>query len=135
MTARRVVSRLSKKRPNKLLWSDWAIETKALAAQAGIRFGDHYAVGGDYDSALWVSYFQRGFSPEKAVQRMLSTGEKVDTELAEMGEVLSRHGFDPIVATALHHEGMGPHELEARARIAPGAVGSLEYTHNLKRKR
>lgn len=55
-------------------------------------------------------------------------------ELAEMEDILHRHGFNRHEARALQVEGMGPEELRSRARHAPGAVGSLEYTHRLYRR-
>src|ERR1700722_6200068 len=45
---------------NKLPWSVWAVETRKIAERAGIKFGDLYAVGGDYDSDLWATYFREG---------------------------------------------------------------------------
>jgi hypothetical protein len=50
-------------------WSEWAVATARLAQRAGIRFGDLYAVGGDFDSDLWATYFREGLSPEQAVER------------------------------------------------------------------
>ena len=54
--------------------------------------------------------------------------------LKEMEEILSKHGYDPKDAKALADEGMGPEELEGRVKMGPHGVGSLEYTHRLKRK-
>lgn len=57
------------KKLNKLTWSEWARETKIIAERAGIRFGDLYGVGGDYDSELWANYFRQGLTPEEAVKQ------------------------------------------------------------------
>jgi hypothetical protein len=136
MNAKKVAIRLSSKRPNKLGWHEWAIKTKKLAAQAGIQFGDIYGVGGDYDSELWANLFRQGLSPEKAVEgRADSAAAFAGDTLAEMRVILTQFGFDPAAAAALQAEGMGPHELEDRARHMPGTVGSLEHSHNLRRSR
>lgn len=59
---------------------------------------------------------------------------KVASELQEMEGVLKKHGYDPKDAKALLAEGMGPEELEHRIKTTkPGEVGSLEYTHKLKK--
>lgn len=55
-------------------------------------------------------------------------------QLLELKAVLRRYGFPTKYALALHREGMGPEELASRARFARGAVGSLEYTHNIRRR-
>jgi hypothetical protein len=54
-------------------------------------------------------------------------------ELSEMEDILRRRGFNPHDARMLQVEGMGPEELRGRASHAPGSVGSLEYTHRLRR--
>jgi predicted RNase H-like nuclease (RuvC/YqgF family) len=55
-------------------------------------------------------------------------------ELHEMEEILREHGYDPKDAKKLQAEGMGPHELEHRIKsTTPGEMGSLEYTHRLKK--
>jgi len=135
MSAKRVASKLSK-RPNKLGWSEWANKTKDVAARAGIRFGDLYGMSGDYDSELWANLFRQGLTPEKAVEHLVdSAAAFAGDTLAEMRVILSRYGFDPSAAAALQAEGMGPHELEDRARHKAGTVGSLEHSHNLRRNR
>lgn len=56
-------------------------------------------------------------------------------ELKEMQDILKEHGYNPSDAKKLQDEGMGPHELERRIKSTkPGGMGSLEYTHNLKKK-
>jgi hypothetical protein len=56
-------------------------------------------------------------------------------ELKEMEGLLSKHGYDPKDAKKLQKEGVGPFELAHRIKTTtPGEVGSLEYTHNLKKK-
>lgn len=57
----------------------------------------------------------------------------LERELPEMRALLKKHGFDPSDAKRLAAEGMGPYELEDRLRHQAGSVGSLEYTHDLKR--
>jgi hypothetical protein len=55
-------------------------------------------------------------------------------ERAEMEQILRKHGYDPKDATKLLEEGMGPHELEHRIRSTKsGQMGSLEYTHRMKK--
>ncbi len=133
--AKRIAKKLAKK-PNKLGWSEWATRARTAAAHAGIQFGDLYGVGGDYPSELWANLFRQGLSPEKAVTHLMdSAAASAGDTLAEMRVILARYGFDPAAAAALQAEGMGSHELEDRARHKPSTVGSLEYTHNLKRSR
>lgn len=55
------------------------------------------------------------------------------SEHKEVAAVLERHGYNPRDAKKLVAEGMGPHEVEQRAKIVGGGVGSLEYTHGLAR--
>jgi len=56
-------------------------------------------------------------------------------ELHEMEEILKEHGYNPHDAKKLQDEGMGAFELEHRIKSTkPGAMGSLEYTHGLKKK-
>lgn len=55
-------------------------------------------------------------------------------ELHEMQEILKGHGYDPKDAKKLQDEGMGTFELEHRIKSThPGQMGSLEYTHGLKK--
>jgi len=57
------------------------------------------------------------------------------SELKEMEGILKEHGYNPRDAKKLQGEGMGTHELERRIKSTkPGAAGSLEYTHGLKKK-
>ena len=61
-----------------------------------------------------------------------------DPELLEIREILARYGYDPNDAERLYVEGMGPSEVEERAKRGRGAVpgiGSLEYTHRMKKVR
>jgi hypothetical protein len=70
--AKRITERASvenPKRVNRLTWSEWAVETRKLAADRGINFGDLYGVGGDFASDLWASYFRQGLTPEQAVEQ------------------------------------------------------------------
>ncbi len=54
----------------------------------------------------------------------------------EMSDILSKYGYDPKEAGRLAAEGMGPEELEHRIRTTEsGGVGSLEYTHGLRKRR
>ena len=53
--------------------------------------------------------------------------------IQEMSDLLGVCGYDPDQAEKLFDEGMGTFELEERLRHTPGAVGSLEYTHRLKK--
>ncbi len=57
------------------------------------------------------------------------------TELKEMQDLLKARGYDPKDAKKLQNDGMGPYELEHRLKTTkPGEMGSLEFTHNLKKK-
>lgn len=56
-----------------------------------------------------------------------------DSELREMQKLLKDQGFNPNDAKKLLKEGMGPFELAHRLKVKPGLVGSLEYTHNMRR--
>lgn len=57
------------------------------------------------------------------------------TELKEMQDLLKARGYDPKDAKKLQDDGMGPYELEHRLKTTkPGEMGSLEFTHNLKKK-
>jgi hypothetical protein len=51
-----------------------------------------------------------------------------------MKEILERHGFDPKDARKLQAEGIGPHELEDRARRPAEGIGGLTYTHRLRKR-
>jgi hypothetical protein len=65
-----------------------------------------------------------------------SAGARSDVQakfLKEMEDALKKHGYDPKDAKKLQKEGMGPEELEERLKVKSG-VGSLEHTHNLKKK-
>lgn len=58
----------------------------------------------------------------------------LEGELREMQDILKSNGYNPADATKLQEEGMGPYELEHRIKTTkPGEMGSLEYTHGLKR--
>lgn len=58
------------------------------------------------------------------------------TELKEMQDLLKARGYDPKDAKKLQDDGMGPYELEHRLKTTkPGEMGSLEFTHNLKKKK
>lgn len=59
---------------------------------------------------------------------------KVGSEKSEMQVLLKKHGYDPKDASKLMKESIGPEELRSRLKNKPGAVGSLEYTHGLKKK-
>ena len=53
-------------------------------------------------------------------------------EVAEMIEIMKRHGYSAEDARKLSAEGMGPMELEHILRTTkPGGMGSLEYTHRI----
>ena len=53
-------------------------------------------------------------------------------EVAEMIEIMERHGYSAEDARKLSAEGMGPMELEHILRTTkPGGMGSLEYTHRI----
>ena len=55
-------------------------------------------------------------------------------ELHEMRELMEGEGYDPDDAKNLQDEGMGAHELEHIFRTTrPGGMGSLEYTHGIRR--
>ncbi len=55
-------------------------------------------------------------------------------ERSEMEQILRKHGYDPKEASKLLAEGMGPEELAHRIRSTrSGQMGSLEYTHGLKK--
>jgi len=57
------------------------------------------------------------------------------SELREMQELLQKHGYNPKDAQKLQKEGMGTYELEHRLKTTkPGGMGSLEYTHGLKKQ-
>jgi hypothetical protein len=50
----------------------------------------------------------------------------------DLAEILAANGYSPKEAKRLAAEGMGPFELEHRIKSTqPGAMGSLEYTHNI----
>jgi hypothetical protein len=70
--ARRITSGSAEnpRRKNKLIWSEWAVATRKLAADRGINFGDLYGVGGDHDSEVWANYFRQGLTPAEAVEKM-----------------------------------------------------------------
>ncbi len=56
-------------------------------------------------------------------------------ELKEMQDLLKKHGYDSKDAKKLQQDGMGPYELEHRIKTTqPGEMGSLEFTHGLKKK-
>jgi hypothetical protein len=56
-------------------------------------------------------------------------------ELKEMQDLLKKNGYDPKDAKKLQNDGMGLYELEHRIKTTkPGEMGSLEYTHDLKKK-
>ena len=66
-------------------------------------------------------------APSGAHARMMKA------ELKEMQALLKKHGYDPKHAKALQKEGLGSYELEDRLKHKPGSVGSLEYTHGIKK--
>jgi len=74
---------------NKLTWSQWAVETRKLAADRGINFGDIYAVGGDHDSELWATYFRQGLTPAEAVEKMSRPYETENPRLQQKTIVLA----------------------------------------------
>jgi hypothetical protein len=53
--------------------------------------------------------------------------------LAELEDVLKKYGYDPRDAKKFQDEDMGALELEERAKIPGSGVGTLEYSHGLKR--
>lgn len=56
------------------------------------------------------------------------------TQARELAGILSAHNYPTDAAERLAKEGMGSFELEHRiTSTKPGEVGSLEYTHNIKR--
>ena len=68
------------------------------------------------------------------MQQLLGEAKPSAGELGELQAILKKHGYDPKDAAKLAKEGMGPEELEHRIKSTkPGEMGSLEYTHNLKR--
>ena len=56
-------------------------------------------------------------------------------ELKEMGDMIYLAGYWRDDAETLQEEGMGPEELRHILQTTtPGGVGSLEYTHRIKRR-
>ncbi len=87
-------------------------------------------------------HFDHGDSPARAVsaiarsyraRRRRSTRE---SDHHYMTQILEFRGFATPAAYAriLVREGVGVFELQERLRHAPGSVGSLEYSHNFKRR-
>jgi hypothetical protein len=72
-----------------------------------------------------------GVTPDSVKKRYDAVNKR---ELKEMQGLLTKAGFNGKDAKRLQEEGMGPEELKQRLRRPAGAVGSLEYTHNLERK-
>ena len=52
-----------------------------------------------------------------------------------MEGILAEYGFPKSAAGKLIREGMGPHELIARAKLPAEGVGGLTYTHRIKQRR
>lgn len=55
------------------------------------------------------------------------------SEAREMRALLKSHGYDPADVKILQKDDIGPEELRRRLRVKSGAMGSLEYTHNIKK--
>ena len=74
---------------------------------------------------------------ERSRQTGVGLGRPISSqarELLELKGILRKHGYPTRHALRLYREGMGPEELEGRIRMgAPGAMGTLEYTHNIHR--
>jgi hypothetical protein len=51
----------------------------------------------------------------------------------EMYDLLLARGYSPWKAAILDDEGMGEIELRERLKMRPGEVGSLEYTHDIRK--
>ena len=116
-----------------------AIKAEETAEKAFAKFH------GSFDARRRIAAEDRYIAARK--KREAAEGELVEyrskghrasglrlAEREEMRELLHARGFDKRDAERLQDEGMGPIELNGRLRQAPGSVGSLEYTHNLKRK-
>lgn len=65
---------------------------------------------------------------------MATMQEIIEGELPRLREVLRSHGYDPEDAGVLSAEGIGPAEAEIRASVPGNGVGSLEFTHGLRRR-
>jgi hypothetical protein len=71
---------------------------------------------------------------KKIIQRYVEAHKPSPSEMPEMESLLKKHGYDPKDAKRLQAEEMGPEELAHILKTTkPGAMGSLEYTHNLKK--
>jgi len=58
-------------------------------------------------------------------------GDAKTRELSEMQDILKRFGYEPKHAERLQVEGMGPFELEDRARQT--GLGDLKHTHGIRK--
>jgi hypothetical protein len=67
--------------------------------------------------------------------RKMHTSSLIFAELFEMQTILENYGYNPTDAYIFYREGIGPYELEYRIKTTqPGEIGSIEYTHNIKKK-
>jgi hypothetical protein len=62
-----------------------------------------------------------------------SASEVGGSEVREMSELLVASGHDARHAADLNADGIGPHELETRLAVPSGEVGSLEFTHGIRK--
>jgi hypothetical protein len=80
------------------------------------------------DNVVWRSSGAKGHHRMNSVTPPMPRHQR---EIAEMREVLKRHGYPTSAASKLYAEGMGPSELEIRCREREGERGSLAVTHGI----
>jgi hypothetical protein len=112
------------------------VNTTSLAEGAAHEF-DHDEWLDDSNHWVWDLSMSVGNDYEREhKQASDKTAFGSSQELRELEELLAVNGYDPDEARKLQYEGMGPYELEHILKTTrPGGVGSLEYTHRIKRLR
>lgn len=95
-------------------------ETAPVEADAAVKF-----VAEAFNAA--------GMTLDGLYARQMGYPKAWTAEHAELAAILRARGFiDPESnAARLVREGMGPHELEARAALPPTEIGGLTYTHGI----